>query len=264
MIDLRNPRAGAMDARDMSAADEMHGRDDTGVVILAGGRGTRLSSVVSGRPKVLADVCGRPFLAYLLDQLSHTGIADVLLCTGYRGDQVRAAFGGAHGPLHLRYSQEATPLGTGGALRQALPLLPTPRWLVLNGDSFCDADLRDVLGWHRRCNAQVTLVLSHVSEVGRFGQVEVDEQGRVVRFAEKGAGRGAGWISAGIYVIERAALATLPAAQPCSLEREFFPAWIGRGLFGYRHDGRFLDIGLPETLRAASRFFAEDPAGAGV
>src|SRR5438094_528454 len=90
-------------------------------VILAGGLGTRLRSAVADRPKVMAEVCGRPFLAHLLDQLAGQGVRRVVLCTGYRGEQVEAAFGDAYGALALDYSPEPEPLGTGGALRLALP-----------------------------------------------------------------------------------------------------------------------------------------------
>jgi NDP-sugar pyrophosphorylase family protein len=237
---------------------------DIDAVILAGGLGTRLRPVVSDRPKVLAEVHGRPFLAYLLDHLARAGVREVVLCTGYRGERIRAAFGEAYGSTRLRYSQEASPLGTGGALRQALPLLRSDTCLVVNGDSFCDAKLREVLVWHRRCNAQVSLVLTEVPAAGRFGRVLVDEQGRLVRFTEKGPQVGPGWINAGIYMLERSLLAGIPAGQAWSLERELFPNWIGRGIFGYRHRGRFIDIGVPEALRAAEAFFSGESPAVGV
>ncbi|MGB9105690.1 MAG: HAD-IIIA family hydrolase, partial [Terriglobales bacterium] len=109
--------------------------------VLAGGLGKRLQSVISDRPKVLAPVAGRPFLAYLLEQLVQAGAGKAVICTGHLAEQVRATFGGSFGPMPLIYSQEQQPLGTAGALRQALPLLDSDPVLVLNGDSYCDVDI---------------------------------------------------------------------------------------------------------------------------
>ena len=109
---------------------------DVPALILAGGLGTRLEGVVTGIPKVLAPVCGRPFLSYLLDQLQAAGVREVVLCTGYRADQVFETFGTRYEELSLRYSSESRPLGTAGAIRQAVGLVGAERFLVLNGDSY--------------------------------------------------------------------------------------------------------------------------------
>ena len=231
---------------------------DVTAVILAGGLGTRLRPVVADRPKVLAEVHGRPFLAFLLDQLAAAGIRDVVLCIGYRGEQVRAAFGEAYGALRLRYSQESRLLGTAGALRLALPLLHSDPVLVMNGDSFCEADLASFTRWHRRRGAAATLLLARVPDTGRYGRVELDAEGRVLRFEEKGSPGGPGWVNAGVYLLSRRLLSTIPAGRPVSLEREVFPAWIGRGLYGHRSTGRFLDIGTPEAYATAEAFFAPE------
>ncbi len=236
--------------------ESMVGLGELTAVILAGGLGTRLRSVVGDRPKVLAEVSGRPFLSYLLDRLAEAGIRDAVLCTGYQGDQVRAAFGEVYAGIRLRYSQEVVPRDTGGALRLALPLLGPDPIVVLNGDSFCDGDLAAVWGWHCRKGAAGTLVLVEVANVSRFGGVDLDEDGRVVRFQEKGREGSHGWINAGTYVLNPPLLVEIPPDRPCSLERDLFPAWIGRGLYGYRHHGQFLDIGVPEALETAAAFLA--------
>jgi NDP-sugar pyrophosphorylase family protein len=224
--------------------------------ILAGGLGTRLRGVVADRPKVLAEVLGRPFLAFLLDQLEAAGVARVVLCTGYRGEQVRAAFGTSYGALRLAYSQEPGPLGTGGALRMALPLLPCEPVLVMNGDSYCSADFQELWSWHLSRAAEATLLLSHVSDTTRYGRVQVQANGQVLRFDEKADAEGPGWISAGIYLLGRSLMLEIPQDRAVSLEREVFPAWIGRGLYGHRSQGRLLDIGTPESYAAAEQFFA--------
>ena len=115
----------------------MNNRDCPTAVLLAGGAGSRLRSVIDDRPKVLAEVCGRPFLEYLLDQRVKWRIRDVVLCTGYLAEQIEAYFGMTYRSLRLRYSREIIPLGTAGALRLALPLVRSDTVLVLNGDSFC-------------------------------------------------------------------------------------------------------------------------------
>jgi D-glycero-alpha-D-manno-heptose 1-phosphate guanylyltransferase len=226
--------------------------------ILAGGLGTRLRPVMADRPKVLAEVGGRPLIFYLLDQLAAAGIQDVVLCTGYLGHQVKEVLGESHGPLRLIYSQESSPLGTGGALRLALPLFLTDQVLILNGDSFCDANLRALALIHRLRTAKATILLVEVSDTGRFGWVEVDAGGAVREFLEKGRKRGPGWINAGIYLIDRSLLQTIPPDQSVSLERESFPAWVGQGLYGFRSNGRFVDIGTPESFALAQDFFHQE------
>jgi NDP-sugar pyrophosphorylase family protein len=109
----------------------------------------------------------------------------VILCVGWQADAVEAALGASHGPLRLRYSCEAEPLGTAGALRLALPLLAGPAVMVLNGDSFCDADLAAVWAWHRAQRSTATLVLVEMADTSRYGRVEVAPSGAICRFVEK-------------------------------------------------------------------------------
>jgi NDP-sugar pyrophosphorylase family protein len=232
------------------------------VAILAGGLGTRLRPAVGDRPKVVAEVAGRPFLAWVLDPLARAGFRDVVLCTGHEADAVEAALGAAHGPLRLRYSREPAPLGTGGALRLALPLLEGDAVMAMNGDSFCDADLAAAWAWHDARASEATLVLARVDDASRYGRVDVDAAGAVRGFAEKQADATPGWINAGIYLLARGRVEGLPEGVPLSLERDVFPAWVGRGLHGFRTEGRFLDIGTPRSYARASRFFATGRSGA--
>src|SRR5262245_1827612 len=127
--------------------------------VLAGGLGTRLRSVVADRPKVLGEIAGRPFLGYLLEQLADAGLRSVVLCTGYMGDQVRAVFGGSHRGLRLLYSEEPSPLGTGGAIRLAVGQVVSSSVLVLNGDSYCETDLGAFWRAHRAAGSRATLLL---------------------------------------------------------------------------------------------------------
>lgn len=230
--------------------------NDLTVAVLVGGFGTRLRSVVADRPKVLAEVSGRPFLSILLDQLVKSGTRSVVLCTGYMGDKIQAEFGASYGPLQLFYSHEPTQLGTGGALRFALPLIRSEVVLVMNGDSFCDTDLKVFRTWHSARGAAATILLTEVADTRRYGRVRVDAEGRVLKFEEKAIDSGPGWINAGVYLCGRSLLEAVPTDCPVSLEREIFPVWIGAGLYGFRGDGRFLDIGVPEAYAQAERFLA--------
>ena len=227
-------------------------------VVICGGLGTRLRSRVSEKPKVLAPVQGRPFLSFLLDQISSFGIEDVVLCAGYMGDQVQAEFGDSYGDISLVYSQETALLGTGGALRLAGPLIQSDMALVMNGDSFCDVDMEDLKAWHHEHNADLSMVLVRVPDVREFGSVEVSDIGRVVKFAEKQEGMDVevkGWINAGIYLLKRSLLQTIRENAPVSLERDVFPYWLGLGFYGFKSDARFLDIGTPQSYLKAEKLF---------
>lgn len=229
---------------------------NTEAVILAGGIGSRLRSVVADRPKVLAAVNGRPFITYLLDQLADAGVASVVISTGYMADKVEAELGPAFRNVRLAYSRECDPLGTGGGLRLALDSTRAATLLVLNGDSYCAADIKALLEFHAAKRATATLTLARVADSSRFGRVETDVTDSVCSFVEKGGPQGPGWINAGIYCLNREVIEEIPTGRPVSLEREVFPKLIGNSLYGFQSDGRFLDIGTPESYAAAERFFA--------
>jgi NDP-sugar pyrophosphorylase family protein len=231
------------------------------VAILAGGLGTRLRPSIGDRAKVVAEVAGRPFLTHLLDQAAAAGFREVVLCTGHRADEVEAALGARHGPLRLRYSPETEPLGTGGALRHALPLLDAPAFLAMNGDSFCEIDLAALWAWHVAKRAEATLVAVQVPDASRYGRVEIADD-RVREFTEKQADGKPGWINAGIYCLSRARIEGLDPGRPLSLERDALPGWASAALlYGHCVRGRFIDIGTPGTYSAASQFFGGQSRG---
>ena len=231
---------------------------DITAVILAGGLGTRLRPVLSDRPKVLVEVLGRPFLTYLLDQLSSAGAREVILCTGYMGNRVQEVYGDVYKSLHLLFSQEKEPLGTGGALRLALPLLKSDHVLVMNGDSYIRADLSCYADWFFRMDRKASLLLAKVPDTSRYGMVKVEKDESVSIFEEKKRAKGAGWINAGVYLMETLLLTSISSEKAFSLERELFPSLVGNGLFGYRSKGRFIDIGTPESYATVENFFSFD------
>jgi NDP-sugar pyrophosphorylase family protein len=234
----------------------------TTAAILAGGLGTRLRSAVADRPKVLAEVRGRPFLARLLDQVVDAGATRVVLLTGYRAEMIEQAFGTSYRGVELVHSPEPGPLGTGGAIRLALPHLASKAVLLLNGDSYCDVDLRAFHAAHVVSGAETSLTLVQVPDTSRYGRVELDAHDRVLAFVEKGGEPRPGWINAGVYLLDRRWIEAIPADRAASLEREVFAARVGQGLHGFRCGGRFLDIGTPESYREAERFFAPRDEGA--
>lgn len=219
--------------------------------ILTGGLGTRLRAVVSDRPKTLAQVGDRPFLNYLLDQLCTFSVSPAVLCTGYLGKMIESALGTSYRNLHLAYSQESVPLGTAGALRLALPFLNTPQVLVLNGDSYCDLDIRRLIYSHRERKAQITIAVAFVADASRYGSVDFNDHGEIISFKEKGEQNEAGWINAGIYVLDHSTIAKINPGKNLSLEQGVFPHYLGHSLRGFATDGCFIDIGIPADYERA-------------
>jgi D-glycero-alpha-D-manno-heptose 1-phosphate guanylyltransferase len=229
---------------------------DVDAVILAGGLGTRLRAVVADRPKVMAVINGRPFLNYLFDQLITAGIARVVLCTGYLSRQIQSCVGDSYRTLSIVHSVESVPLGTAGALRLASQMLLSNPALVMNGDSYCAVSLERFWLSHLSAKAAATLVLARLSNTERYGRVKLGAGDEVIGFEEKGGTQGQGLINAGIYLIHRSLIDEIPIDRAVSLEREVFPKWIGRSFYGFETDGKFLDIGTPESYASAPAFFA--------
>ncbi len=223
-------------------------------VVLVGGMGTRLRQVVADRPKPLADVAGRPFLCWLLSHLAHQGVRRVILSAGHQAKMIEAFAEQERERtnLELVVVTEPAPLGTGGALRLALSEVETSEVLVLNGDSFCAANLVDLIRLRREGAARAILLLTEVPDTSRFGSVEVAKDGEILAFREKIPEAGPGLINAGVYLIPTADAAEIPADQVISIESDVFPGWVGRGLFGVVSIGPFIDIGTPESLAWAN------------
>jgi len=232
---------------------------DTDVLVLAGGLGKRLRTVVLDRPKSLAEIHGRPFLYYLFDQLETAGCRRVVLCTGDRASQVEQVLRHCPHKLELHFSPEKAALGTAGALGLAAQHVRSDRALVLNGDSFVDTDLQGFADWYAALDFEVGLVAVRVPDAARFGTLDIREDGRINAFVEKCGAASPGWINAGIYMIERQRLAELPKDRAVSLETEIFPQWAAQGVMGaYRVHDRFIDIGTPDSYAAAKDFFAPE------
>jgi mannose-1-phosphate guanylyltransferase len=226
-------------------------------IVLCGGAGTRLRTVTDG-PKAMVSVGSRPFLELLLRQLRRWDIERVILAVGHQRDAIRNHFGHSAFGLQIVYSPELTPLGTGGALGNAAHLVSSSATLVLNGDSYTDADLHRFMSYHQDSGADMSMLL--VPHDGRedCGTVSVDADGRLLDFQEKQPGTGPRYVNAGIYVLGRETLFDIPSGMQISLERELLPKWLAQGkpIRALVDPAACYDIGTPERYQNAEALLA--------
>ena len=222
-------------------------------ILLCGGLGTRLRSVVSDRPKPMADIAGKPFLHYLVKMLSESGVKHLIFALGYMGEQIEAYFqSGEDYGLSISYSYEDSPLGTGGAIRNALSNVSGENVLVLNADTYFHTDYESLLREQLKNKAAMTIASRKIEDISRYGAILKDESGRILRWNEKMSSDQAeaphpGEINGGIYVMQKSLIEKIPEGKQ-SLENDCIPAWLEDGLYlqAIPSDGYFMDIGIPE------------------
>ena len=234
---------------------------DIKAIMLVGGLGTRLRSVVPSTPKVLASIGEKSFLELLVRQLRTQGIRHLVMCTGYLAEQVESKFGdGRNWDVSIEYSKEEMPLGTAGAVKLARRYLrDIPEFLVLNGDSFLEVDFQSLMAFHRAHDGAIaTMAVLGVENASRYGTVHVDASGRVTGFTEKTGSETPGLVNGGIYIFGQSVLQCIPEG-PASLERDVFPGLLDQGVYAQEQHGMFIDIGTPvdyaraqELLRSLS------------
>ncbi len=247
----------------------------TQAIILCGGKGTRLSTLYSDRPKILVPIAGRPFIEWQLEWLGHQGVTDIHLAAGYKANVLQewlvtrsqeagdkrqeedsrfvirqSAFSCA-----ITLSAEPSPLGTGGGLRHVLPWLRSNPFLVLNGDSLVPhLRVAELLETHRRDHAAATIAVTRIEKTGRYGTVEFDSSGHITAFQEK-TDRENGWVNGGVYALSQDILQEIPAGQPVSMETELFPALATRGIIkAVPCQPPLLDMGTPEGIAAMESY----------
>lgn len=244
-------------------------------ILLLGGQGTRLRGQFPARPKALVPVAGQSILERQLDWLARHDFGHIHLAAGYRADRL-AAWLKEHKPGHLdiTMSVEPEPLGTGGALRFAASYVQADPFFVLNGDSLAPRlDFQALQDTHldpscldgssgRPRNKRpaprpaLTLAVTHIKRTGRFGTVEFDDSGRVTAFLEK-TDREAGWINAGVYLVQRSALDHLPSAGFCSIEEDLLPRLAAQSMaIACPCPPPLLDMGTPEGLEEMEQYLA--------
>lgn len=232
--------------------DSLSDMEPVPAILLVGGMGTRLRSVIPSTPKPLAPVGKKSFLELLVRQLGHQGIRRLVMCTGYLADQIEHEFrDGRSWNIEIEYSKESCPLGTAGAIKLAQRhVSDSPTFLVMNGDSFLDVDFHQLIQFHRERGGMVTIAALQMNDGARYGRVHTDTDNRVVGFEEKTGNAAAGLVSAGVYVFNRTIFDHIPEG-PSSLEKDVFPRLLSHGVYALEQKGMFIDIGTPDDYARA-------------
>jgi len=227
-------------------------------IILAGGMGTRLQSVVADTPKCLADLNRKPFLSYLCAHISKFNFRKVVFSIGYKKEMI-IDYITKHPdefPFEYSFAEEDEPLGTGGAILNAISHCETEDVFVMNGDTFFDVDFDAMLAFQQSKMADCTLALKPMEHADRYGLVKINEDMIVTGFEEKKP-NASGLINGGIYCIFRSSFINIPFERKFSFEKEYLEKFITeRNLAGFIQDTYFIDIGIPEDYEKAKR----DPA----
>lgn len=242
----------------------MAGRGLVRAMVLAAGLGTRLRPLTLDRPKALVAVQGRPLISYNLALLRHYGFTDVIVNLHHHGQVLRTALGdGSAYGIRIRYSVEDPLLDTGGAIKNAEPLLgDEPELLVLNGDTILDLPLDALVAAHRARGATATLVLRHDPRQEAYGLLEIDDEHRIRRFLgapETAPGPLTPYMFAGAHVLSRNVFAYMPAGVPFSMTRATYPRMLADGepLYGFPFEGYWRVVDTADDLRRADAELAE-------
>lgn len=221
-------------------------------IILVGGFGTRLQTVVEDVPKPMAPIDHRPFLQFQLDYLSRHGFENVILCTGYKAEIIKNHFNYKYKSLSIIYSHEETPLGTGGAIKQALAFIPKNEdTVILNGDSFFQVDLQKMYLNHLSSSFKTTLALRYMYNFDRYGSVIIDDKFIIKKFTAKQK-QTSGWINGGVYIANQSIIDQLPSKLNFSIELDYFePVSELNDIGAFLSDSYFIDIGIPEDYTKA-------------
>lgn len=224
-------------------------------IVLAGGLGTRLRDIVAEVPKPLAPIRERPFLDILFDQFAEAkSIGRVILAVGYKGDMIIEYYKQHSYPFPIDFSVEQEPLGTGGALTQALRMTTGDHVMACNGDSFLEIDFPAFFACHLKNDSDITLACPEVEDVSRYGSLAVDTlTGKIFGFTEKGKKKGRGMVNGGVYLLKKAIFRSVPSGKSFSLEHEIFPLLVQQRMFAFRCAGKFIDIGTKTSFFEAQK-----------
>jgi D-glycero-alpha-D-manno-heptose 1-phosphate guanylyltransferase len=220
-------------------------------IILAGGLGTRLRSVVSDLPKCMAPVAGRPFLDHVIEYLLKQRIDKIILSVGYKSEMIIKHVNEKYPMLDAQFSIEEEPLGTGGAVRLACGLVKEKNVLILNGDTLFKVDIQQLQAFHGSKDADCTIALKPMQHFDRYGIVELDEDNRISNFKEKQPYE-SGLINGGVYALDAERFLHVDLPQKCSFEKDYLEQfYTDRKMFGLVQYVYFIDIGIPEDFERA-------------
>ena len=225
-------------------------------IILAGGFGTRLKSVVNEVPKSMAMINEKPFLEYQLNYLHQLGIKRIVFSLGYKNEIIQSYFKNQFKSISITYAIENEPLGTGGGIINAFKNITGKEAFVLNGDTMFEVNLSEFYLFHKNTDSQISLSLRFLDDVSRFGTVETDTENRITGFYEKNFVKSSGYINGGIYLINKKFYQNLNLGEKFSIERDCFEKiYKTEKLFGFKCDEYFLDIGIPDDFNKAQHEF---------
>jgi D-glycero-alpha-D-manno-heptose 1-phosphate guanylyltransferase len=228
-------------------------------IILAGGMGTRLKTIISDLPKPMAPIMNVPFLTYQLNYLKHFGIKKVIFSVGYLSEKIIAHYNQSFENISIEYSIEKNPLGTGGGIRMAMSNLNEDLVLILNGDSFFDLDLEQFYNLHLEQKSEFSLALRYVNNSERYGNIEFNSSNQITSFIEKNQLNQSGYINAGVYILSKKLY--LQNTKPninFSIEKDFFEKQLNQLIIkGFEFKNYFIDIGIPEDYLKAQDDFKE-------
>ncbi len=228
-------------------------------IILAGGMGTRLKTIISDLPKPMAPIMNVPFLTYQLNYLKHFGIKKVIFSVGYLSEKIIAHYNQSFENISIEYSIEKNPLGTGGGIRMAMSNLNEDLVLILNGDSFFDLNLEQFYNLHLEQKAEFSLALRYVNNSERYGNIEFNSSHQITSFIEKNQLNQSGYINAGVYILSKKLY--LQNTKPdinFSIEKDFFEKQLNQLIIkGFEFKDYFIDIGIPEDYLKAQDDFKE-------
>ncbi len=229
-------------------------------ILLVGGQGSRLKSVVQDIPKPMALVAGRPFLEYIMDHLNRYGICKVILAVGYKRDLVIDHFGHKYLDMDVAYSIEESPLGTGGAIHHALDMCKSDDILICNGDSIITEDLDAFYSFHKQKKADLSIILKKKTNFDRYGRVDVQKE-KIKGFKEKSFCAN-GLINSGVYLLRRNTGKDTLVEGKSSFEKDFLEIYTDDlRFYGFVSDAYFIDIGIPEDYGRANTDFTKDKSG---
>lgn len=225
-------------------------------IILAGGFGTRLQSVIQNVPKPMAPICGEPFLNFQLRYLRYYGIKHVILSVGYLHEKIETYYQNNFAGISIQYVIEAEPLGTGGGIRLAFEACKESHALVLNGDSFFDVNIHDYVNTYSSIKAMHAIAIREVNDAARYGTIENIDQ-KITSFREKSGIHHPGKINGGVYILNKTHfLENTPVMQNFSIEKDFFEKQIQLNFIaGIEYNSYFIDIGIPEDYQKVQHDF---------